>query len=716
MTLTHFEEKTSSEEVSSEEVSSGKKGFRWKRQGIRIGDIIRILVLAVMVIYFFANPELYRKVTETGIYYAKKRMLMVLVLAALAGGLPLIRDKIRWPERVKTVSTVLILELGPILAVMLAEYVHGRSALGMTVTVAVFNYLLVLAIFCLFYALTHRIRMSMWAASVVLVVFSLVNYFVIQFRNEPILAGDVMALGTAMNVAESYQIVWTANPYLALFSLPVLSGIYAFLPECGRPKKRGKKVIASLGSLSVFLVVFYIFAVSAIPYNAGYKVKMFDSDKSYQKYGQAFVFIRSIAYTLVEKPEGYAASEVDQIAASNPSDQAVKAGEVSEANPNLIVIMDEALADFEDLGSLEASEDCLEYIHSLKGQDNVIYGNMYVSVFGGHTANTEYELLTGNSTAFLPPSCVPYTMFTKSVQPAMGWNMMDLGYSGLTGFHSHKASGYNRNTTYPHFGFQNLIFREDMDPTLTKADKIRGLVSDQCDFETIVEDYEASRKSSHAPYFMFNVTMQNHGGYDEDDATLPRNIKLLGDQAEEEDAERYINLLDYTDEAFRYLTDYFSKVDEPTVIVMFGDHEPGLGSTFLEKVYGMSSGNMQGLDIFLKYQTPLIIWANYDINEDGQHDEEFAQISANYLGAQLMELTGQPKTGYQKYQLKMREEIPVLTANGYIGADRNFYELKDKTSPYYDLVVQYQKLVYNNQFDKKGIRKEFFYLDGHEEN
>ena len=53
----------------------------------------------------------------------------------------------------------------------------------------------------------------------------------------------------------------------------------------------------------------------------------------------------------------------------------------------------------------------MPFIHSLT--ENTIKGTAYASVFGGTTANSEYEFLTGNTTAFLPAGTVPYHLYVK---------------------------------------------------------------------------------------------------------------------------------------------------------------------------------------------------------------------------------------------------------------------------------------------------------------
>ena len=41
----------------------------------------------------------------------------------------------------------------------------------------------------------------------------------------------------------------------------------------------------------------------------------------------------------------------------------------------------------------------------------------------------------------------------------------------------------------------------------------------------------------------------------------------------------------------------------------------------------------------------------------------------NYLQARILEAAGMPLTGYQKFLLELKEDIPVINAFGYYGRD-----------------------------------------------
>jgi hypothetical protein len=170
-------------------------------------------------------------------------------------------------------------------------------------------------------------------------------------------------------------------------------------------------------------------------------------------------------------------------------------------------------------------------------------------------------------------------------------------------------------------------------------------------------------------------------------------------------AEQYLSLVKKTDEAFKQLTEYFSKVDEPTIIVMFGDHQPSVESSFYDGLLSQDGGKVTRETLMKKYEVPFIIWTNYKIKST-----TIDKMSANYLGAYVMKEAGLKLSPYQQFLLRLYEDLPVLTAMGTIDKDGNYYA-SPEDSPYKDMVNEYQILQYNNLIDTKHIVESFFYLE-----
>lgn len=109
---------------------------------------------------------------------------------------------------------------------------------------------------------------------------------------------------------------------------------------------------------------------------------------------------------------------------------------------------------------------------------------------------------------------------------------------------------------------------------------LRNYVSDQSDYQKIIDAVEG-KETPQDRLFIFNVTMQNHGGYEEAFENFQQQIYLTGrDEGKYPQTDQYLSLMKESDEAFRFLLEYFSECREPTMIVMFGDHQPSVEDEF----------------------------------------------------------------------------------------------------------------------------------------
>ena len=544
------------------------------------------------------------------------------------------------------------------------------------------------------FALTGSMRFSGCFLCIFSIIFSLTNYFTTTFRGIPILASDLTIMGTAMNVVGNYKYSLDLTRTITLLGL-ITWCILLFRVKRLRLPKGKKRISAILGSAAIcfasFWIMIYTPVMTVTPMHV--TVNTFRPIKSYRKNGCVLTFMRSIQLMIIHKPDGYSANAAEEIAAPYRS-------ETSSGNaktPNVIAIMDEAFADLQAVGDFRTSEDVMPFYHSLT--KNTVKGFSYVSVFGGQTANTEFEFLTGLSKAFVPASATPYQLYIKSLLPGLTTHLGNQDYQGMLAFHPFRANGYNRDHVYPNLGFSDFISLKDLD--VSASDKIRNFVSDAADFQVIIDQYEQAKKKSNAPFYLFNVTMQNHSGYDQDFDNLDMPISIE-EKCDDPELKRYLNLIHHSDTALKSLIEYFSKQEDPTVIVFFGDHEPGLSNEVYSKILGKNVEKLSAEENMNLYKTPFLIWANYDIEE-----QENVNISMNYLSTLMLESTGMKLSPFNQFLLDIHKQIPVLTTNGYFGEDGSYYSLKDESSPYYESLRKYQILQYNDLFDKKKGSRTF---------
>ena len=121
---------------------------------------------------------------------------------------------------------------------------------------------------------------------------------------------------------------------------------------------------------------------------------------------------------------------------------------------------------------------------------------------------------------------------------------------------------------------------------------------------------------------MYNVTMQNHSPF-LSGADLG-NYKL-GYKAKMPEANEYMNLISHSDAAAKKLINYFDKVDEKTIVLFFGDHQPKVEESFfsnIDKTFKLKNIPYDQRKRISSYY----LWANFNIEEKKEYD-----ISSNFL-------------------------------------------------------------------------------------
>ena len=254
--------------------------------------------------------------------------------------------------------------------------------------------------------------------------------------------------------------------------------------------------------------------------------------------------------------------------------------------------------------------------------------------------------------------------------------------------HPYYASGWNRPEVYNYFGFDQMTFIDDYPQT----GLIRKYIGDREMYEYIIKQFENRDQSK--GFFLFGVTVQNHGGYTYNNYKSTVSLKYSKDYPE---TEQFLSLANLSDQAVKYLVDYFSQTPEPVVICFFGDHQPKIENAFLETVHGGGFDNL-GSEM-LKYKVSFFIWANYDIEE--QRDVE---TSINYLSTYLLETCGLELPAYNKFLRDAEQSIPIITGNGYYSlSNGRFIPISEASGEEEETLNQYQILQYNNLFDKKHL-------------
>ena len=172
-------------------------------------------------------------------------------------------------------------------------------------------------------------------------------------------------------------------------------------------------------------------------------------------------------------------------------------------------------------------------------------------------------------------------------------------------------------------------------------------------------------KANEAPQFIFDVTMQNHSGYDTGLVPPDKQVNLLIDGVVDPEVNEYVSLIEESDRALKEFIGKLRKLDRKVVVVFWGDHQPFFPSKFNDQWFPGENETQHAMRL---WQTDYLIWANYDVagrDQESMRDD----LSTNYLGTELMNLIGAPLNKYQKAQLCLRDALPAINSTGYM--DRN---------------------------------------------
>lgn len=515
------------------------------------------------------------------------------------------------------------------------------------------------------------------------------NYFVVMFRSNPIVPWDIYSFETAMSVADNYvfSVDWALAEHIAMFILMLIVGVRTNI-------RLSKKILRPILTVAMCIPAYFYISYlwqDNLERNTGLNDTLFNAKYMHSKDGFFVSFILDIHFLQIEEPKNYS----DEYALSLLNEQEVEKVETPEELPDIIAIMDETFSDPAVLGEFETNKDYMPFVHSiLRGEvANTISGYTDVSVLGGNTANSEFEFLTGNSMAFFPNGSVPYLQYIRDGISTIVPQLEEYGYTTY-GTHPYRAKGWNREFIYDLMGFDYRYFQG----SFPFEDKLRNYVSDEADFKSILE----WRNNTEGPFFMFNVTMQNHSNYGGDfDNFDPQIVAKFKNTYSNKYLNKYLSLMYETDQDVASLLSELSQSDRKTIVVFWGDHQPNdYVVRPIYKEYGLDFDNQTYEQQQQRQKTPFFIWANYDIQEQTN-----VEISLNYLNILLFETAGLQLDEYQTFRKNLWQgQIPMMNAVGYRNDDGDLVEYDDAPEEIQNLLNEYQNIQYyrmEREYSKK---------------
>src|SRR6056297_593101 len=482
-------------------------------------------------------------------------------------------------------------------------------------------------------------------------VASLIKY---EMRNIPAIFNDFF-LFDEFNKLGGYVHFSEYIPQIASIIALNLIFIACFIVRWKKFDWRSNRFVRLLGAgLSFFLLASSLYAIKT-------------TQMPFEKSGPIYVFSASIwnkseyALTVFEEEDlGKIIEEKD------PSE---KENTTSSNQANIIIIMNEAFWDLYQLPGVTMSPNPYEKFDQIKQES--LYGRFEVPVFAGGTCNTEFEVLSSISTHMYEEGLMVFNNEIQGPIITLASILRNQGYKSV-GLHPFCGWYYNRNLLYSYLGFDKFITAEHISDS-----KLKGYyISDDTTTDVIIDQIEATEK----PLFLYAVTMQNHGPYDDgrfDNQSL--DISITGENLDE----TALTLLEVYGQgvfdavnSLQKLLDYLKESDEETIVVFFGDHLPLLGPDF--KVY-RDTGFLDESDNYIhKYlqmrTTPFVIWSN-----SSNESQDLGVMDTIFIGPYLLNRCQLLMPDYYKNLLDIYAHTdfisPVFLENdgGYHHRDSKIY-------------------------------------------
>lgn len=596
--------------------------------------------------------------------------------------------KIRAVGPFRRAAVVLAYLLAAVITVMALEMAHGNNfavpfdGRGMMRVRALINIAIALVFYVLMYALTGTNRRALTLGAALTGVLGVAAYLVLELRGDILMPSDAAALGTAAQVAGSYRVPLHSNLYAFALALLAIFSVARAFPVV---KARGHAAARTVAALCVLLCAY---AFEALPFERAYYAWFIPNN------GYPFTLAVNAKLLKISPPAGYAPETVARDVLAEKSQKffpdydaraAIARDFENGEKPVIICIMNESLADLNTVGPLETDREIYARITALS---NAVRGSLYVDVFGGGTADSEFSFLTGDGTFLLPDNARPYQLYVSASTPALPKNLKRQGYATLA-LHPDQRTNWNRETVYRDFGFDSF---EDIQSFAGAETSRDGYVTDRATYQRILR----AAATTPQPLFVFDVTMQNHGSYTQSYTNL-EPVTILSPAGDYPMAAQYLSLARASDAMFGELTDALENYERPVIVCMFGDHQPKLEDDFYNALAGADKDAWNLRQRQNQQMTPFVIWANYELPEN-----TVDALSVNYLGAMLTELSGTEMSAFQHYLAGLCRELPVINRKGVVTASGQdvYYDDLDKEQA--ALVNGYKAVIYNNLFDKKN--------------
>jgi len=481
----------------------------------------------------------------------------------------------------------------------------------------------------LLFGISRNLVVSTALPTVIIFVMSLINRGKVFFRDEPFLLADIFLFNEVRYVTSeiTFYTEW-AIIVLIIFFIILIASLLNVRPYKPRWRFSLPGAVGCVICMAVLLPAVYWDQqyFGSFPVE-GSRFRLVDI---YNSRGSVYSFLALASRFSPQRPAGFS----EQLAREILEQQDTTPLPRDPGHINVIVVMGESFSRLSDNTAFSFESDPLTAFHTLAARDGSIIGDIIVPNFGGGTANTEFDILTGMFTRFIRESPSSFWFIRQPLESAVSV-LADRGYHNVA-MHPGAPWFYNRQNVFRHLGFHDMYFRDDF--LDAGADTITRLVTEASTFD-FLRDVVTNRDRAQGPIFAYMVTIQNHMPFANRFYSGSRGMTsdVNFNEAEMNELYNYFYGMRQSAEELLALADFLEKEDEPFLLVFYSDHLPAFsGGIGIYQRLGLGFAQKPEL----QFTVPYLIFANELAREFISLEDVPPLFSANYMGQQLLSLLG----------------------------------------------------------------------------
>ncbi len=350
----------------------------------------------------------------------------------------------------------------------------------------------------------------------------------------------------------------------------------------------------------------------------------------------------------IYEPDNYNKEEVEKMISTDVSDE----NQDNWEEANIIVTFSESFFDVSLLeDDITFDKEVTPNFNSLK--DEGIFINMISPTYGGVSSNVEFQFLTGHTLDYFSKSYIPFMSFYKTVDSKNRLSL--LKELDNNGYYTKVVFGkdyYLSKKVYENLGVDKYEEKN------VKEEYKGYYTSDEYLMDETIKAF--NEKEAGEKIFYMNCTIQSHQTYEldkYDEYDISIESSTLSDSYNE-------LILSYSQGAYDAdvqlgrMYEYIQTLDEPTILIFFGDHLPYLYNTetnddTLNHLSYFNTGD-ELLDTYRKYNTQCLILANFDLGDV----ENWDYMSSDMILTSVVNKMGLELSDYYKWLYSIKDVLP----------------------------------------------------------